>query len=107
MKLYYLVKKLLIQDSAYRNSDKKLMWRVWGEELRSPLMQVIDYQEFLKVSTPESVTRARRMVQQDFKELQASEGVRKSRRQKQNQKGTYVYREYVFDDEKGIAYEKA
>ncbi len=106
MKLYYLVKKLLIQDPAYRDSDKKLMWRVWGEELRSPLMQVIDYQEFLKVSTPESVTRARRMVQQDFKELQASEGVRRARRQKQDQKGTFAYREIVFDNDTNTAHIK-
>lgn len=103
MKLYDLVKKQLKENPEYRDSDKKLIWKVWSIELNSVGMDMINYSNFMKVSTPESITRARRMVQQDFKDLGASSNISRARRAKQEQKGTHVYREYIFDDETNTA----
>ena len=104
MKLYDLIKKLLKENPEYRDSDKKLMWRVWAIELNTDTtVNAINYLDFLKVSTPESITRARRMVQQDFEDLRASDNVSRQRKAKQEQKGTHVYREYIFDG--GVAKE--
>lgn len=105
-KLYNLVLKLLQEDSALRDSDKKLIWKVWESE--GKLYQgVMTYGNLLSPSTttPESVTRCRRQIQRLNPSLRASAGVQRFRKIKQATKGTYVFREetqsYVFIEDKG------
>ncbi len=71
------------------------MWAVWKR-----LGFVSGYlaeELFLSPScpTPESITRARRKVQELYPDLQASKAVREARQEKEKSKGTWVFREGV------------
>ena len=96
MKLYDVVKHILTTDSYTRNSDKKLIW------------EVLKYQGFVEdgVITPsrfmsreivsfESITRARRKIQEKHEELRAVGAVFQERAKKSKQKGTHIYREPI------------
>lgn len=97
MKLYDKIKKLLIENPDYRSSDQRLMWRVWEDE--GCATEVMSKHSFLGATTPESITRARRMIQQNHPELQATKRVQNYRKDIQNQKGTHVYRVAIFNNE--------
>ena len=96
MKIYDLVKDILEKHEITRNSDKSLMFTAWNRlgyiENRS-----INYDNFSKAPTPESITRARRKVQELHPHLQAtSQKVRAKRQQKEQTKGTFIFRETLF-----------
>lgn len=104
MKLFERVKSILITNPNTRNSDKLLI----GEVLKSiGAVTKIDYfgvkeavllDKLLSGNFPsfESITRARRKVQELHPELEAtSSQVRAARKQKQSTKGTFVYREEI------------
>ena len=93
--LYLLIKKLLIEKPGMRNSDKPLSWRIWSEELGRTQLSVMSYDQYLAVTPFEAISRARRMVQQDNKELAPTESVSNRRKQKQSTKGTFAYRENI------------
>lgn len=81
MKLYDLVKEILIEEPFTRNSDKGLIWEV----LNSKGLLVdgcLTWERFKRCPSFESITRARRKVQEIHPELQANEAVREVRRQK-------------------------
>lgn len=102
MRLYDTVKHILTSYPDTRNSDKALI----GEVLRH-IGAVTTVEHFgdkeailldrlLSGSIPsfESITRARRKVQELHTELEAtSSEVRSARKQKQDTKGTFIYRE--------------
>lgn len=102
MKLYDTVKHILISYPDTRNSDKALI----GEVLRHiGAVRTVDYfgdteavllDRLLSGSIPsfESITRARRKVQELHIELEAtSSEVRIARNQKQSTKGAFIYTE--------------
>lgn len=90
MNTYLLVKQLLMKYPELRNSDKKLLWRVW--EWQGIAKNVISKESFLfRAETPESITRARRKVQEEFPELQATQGIKEARSVKEQTKGTWIY----------------
>lgn len=93
MKLYDLVKSLLVEHEELRNSDKRLLWAVWwkkGLVNRDSITRA----SFYLAPSAESVTRARRKIQELHPELQATEEkVRRARQQKEETKGTFVFRE--------------
>lgn len=87
MKLYDLVLDVLQNQPKTRSSDKALIWEVlrrqgclitigssYGETT------VLNYDGFLDAPTFESITRARRKVQEIHPELQAVEQVRQVRK---------------------------
>lgn len=92
MKLYDLVRKLLSDNPTFRNSDKPLIWQIWRKQgLVGDGMGegVITYNNFVeKAQSSESITRARRKVQEDHPELGSNELV-KSMRTKNLAKGKY------------------
>lgn len=93
-KLYDVVKQLLIDWEELRNSDKKLLWAVWNTKGLVSHDGKISRLDFYQAPSSESVTRARRKVQENHPELQATSAQVKSKRgQKQQTKGTFVYRE--------------
>lgn len=97
MKIYDLVKLILTEQKETRSNDKKLMLEVWSRQnviYRANGHFAIDMQLFITKATPaESITRARRKIQELHKDLRAVESVEEKRREKQKQKGTFVYRE--------------
>lgn len=94
MRLYDIVKILLTEERNCRNSDKKLMWRVW-EKLGYVRSGNLSRESFLnaKCPTPESVTRCGRKLREKYPALEADKNVLEARRKKEAEKGTFVYRE--------------
>jgi hypothetical protein len=93
-KLYDTIKLLLTKYPDYRDSDKLLMWAVWSIERNNKIMFTsISKEDFLKCSSSESITRARRLVQANNSELRPSTYVAAKRHTKEATKGTFAYRE--------------
>lgn len=100
MRLYDRVKQVLENEPQTRNSDKLLIWKVWevlhfvNGMFDAP--DVITKAHFMGAPTEESVTRARRKVQELHPELGATAKSVKARRdQKEATKGTFIFREEV------------
>ncbi len=91
MKLYDKVKKILEADEQARNSDKHLIWKVF--ESTSNGRDFMTYQDFIKMPAFESITRARRKIQELHIELRPNMTVQRGRIGKARQKGKFVYRE--------------
>ncbi len=100
MKTYDRVLELLERDEECRNSDRWLIWQFWRWEDLLIGDEYIPLQTFLNATTPESITRARRKVQELHPELRSTkENVAKGRAKKQDTKGTFIFRE---DTKKGV-----
>lgn len=102
MKIYDLVKKILEQNNQARNSDKECIWQVYRklgivkEVEWFGSREAIIKENFLAKNVPssETIRRSRQKIQELYPELQAtSSQVRKRRQQKQDTKGTFIYRE--------------
>lgn len=94
MTLFDLVKELLTIKPVLRDSDKKLIWSVWIKEGKVKNGK-IDVNDYLSASPEESITRARRKVQEMYPELQASPIIQEARKEKEEDRGTFIYREQV------------
>lgn len=103
MKVFDQVKKILENDEQSRNSDKHLQWQVLRLQGKireidwfGSTMEVITKDTFLSANTIslETIRRTRQKCQELYPELQAtSQTVRVKRKQKQDTKGTWIYRE--------------
>jgi len=93
MKTYDLVKKILEEKVACRSSDKHLIWVYMTHKAGKDGAPMISMPDFLNCSPFESITRARRKVQELHPELKSSTVVNDYRKKKQNTKGTFIYRE--------------
>lgn len=95
-KIYDLVKDLLTLYPPIRNSDKKLIWAVWtrlGLVTHGRVSSYISKENFYLAPASESVTRARRKIQELHPELQATSSVKRERTVKEKTKGSFVFRE--------------
>lgn len=95
MKIYDLVHNLLLEREELRSSDKKLIWSVYDKIglIEDDSIRFVDFMDY--APSPESITRARRKIQELHTELQGNEEVEKARYDKEKQKGTFVFREEV------------
>ena len=71
MTLYDIVYKLLKDHPTLRSDDKKLTWSVWAKE--GLAWETMTKEAYLKATSAESITRARRKVQEEHPELCANE----------------------------------
>jgi len=94
MTIYELVKQLLTLKPVLRDDDKKLIWSVWAHQGKI-VGGKISVDDYLTSEIEESVTRARRMVQNDFPELKASPIIEEARKAKKEDKGSFIFREKV------------
>lgn len=92
MKLYDQVKSLLEKYPELRNSDMKLLWSVWYMN-NLVVNGQISRENFYKANSPESITRARRKVQELNEHLSADKDVKLERDKKKQEKGTFIFRE--------------
>lgn len=94
MKIYDLVKDTLENRPITRNSDKQLIWAIYSRMgLANWSDDTITKYSFLKAPSEESITRARRKIQERHPELRANESVSRRRVTKAQTKGTFIYRE--------------
>ena len=99
-KTYDLVFDLLTRYPPLRDSDKQLIWNVWGK--RGYLViengtTLIHKESFLVATSPESIRRCRQKIQEKHPELRSSKAVQEEKDKIAAQKGTHIYREE--DDE--------
>lgn len=97
MTIYEIVKDILTKYPATRDSDKKLIWSVWIKQGKV-VGGKITMDNYLNSEIEESITRARRMVQNDFPELRATPLIQEMRQKKEEEKGTFVYRDELKAD---------
>jgi len=95
-KMYILVKELLEEKPARRDSDKLLTWAVLYKMGYADGYH-IRFQDFLDKGFPafESITRARRKVQENNPDLRASKRVQEMRKLKESKKGFFAFHEEV------------
>ena len=95
--LYDIVKRILETDPLTRDSDKRLIWRVWHETGHIRFIPRVGYhmgyQDFLDANPPESIRRNRQMIQAEHEHLRPTEQVEEWRKNIMTQKGTHVFRE--------------
>lgn len=69
------VKHLLTTEPKYRDSDEKLVARIWNDELREKNLTAYEFFCLYaknEVTNSDSITRARRKVQQEFPALRGA-----------------------------------
>jgi hypothetical protein len=98
MRVYDLVKKILEGYPETRDSDKELLWSVALHtevlEVHRPTYELaINKSLFMKLPAFESITRARRKIQEQYPHLRASKAVQEKRNTKEETKGNFVYDE--------------
>lgn len=98
IKLYDKIRKLLEENEEYRNSDRKLIWRIWDDEGRlthswEGEKEVMTKYDFMKCTSPETVRRTRQKVQSDHPELQSSKKILEAKKNIEKTKGVFVYHE--------------
>lgn len=91
-KLYDVVKKLLEDYPSLRDSDRLLIWNVWGT-LGYLSGDGISRTNFMRAPHTESVRRIRQKIMEQYPQLKSSPNVQKIKQEKQRTKGTWVYRE--------------
>jgi hypothetical protein len=91
-KLYDLIKELLTDCPELRDSDKKLIWRVWYETGYASL-GIIEVGHFMHASSTESIRRCRQKTQELNPELRGTKWVQRARNTKAQEKGTFIFRE--------------
>ena len=91
-RLYDQVKELLEKYPSMRDSDRILVWNVWGFQgyVKSGS---ISRSDFFKAANTESIRRVRQKIQEKFPALRSSKEVQKMKDEKEKEKGTFVYRE--------------
>jgi len=93
VKTYDLIKELLEDHPETRSSDKKLQWKVWTELGYIEDGYALQYEDFLRATSPETIRRCRQKIQELHPELQATRRVRAERKYVENQRGTFIYRD--------------
>jgi hypothetical protein len=103
-KLYDTVKDLLIKYPKLRDSDRLLIWNVWG--LAGYIQNgVISREDFINAPHPESIRRCRQKIQETHPELQSSPNVQHEKELIEDQKGTHIYREKIGHSSNTIHFE--
>jgi hypothetical protein len=92
MKTYDLIKETLEDCPETRNSDKKLQWKIWTRLGYVEEGYALQYEDFLRATSPETIRRCRQKIQELHPELQAIRRVRAERKYIENQRGTHIFR---------------
>lgn len=105
-KVYDLVKQLLEEYPETRDSDKKLIWKIWDslghiheEQIMGQLIPTIDYYHFMDSPSTESIRRCRQKLQETHPELRGSKYIQDKRSEKQKSKSSFIYREELNKDD--------
>lgn len=91
--LYNYIRGLLKEYPELRDSDKKLMAKLWHMQgiVNYHAMNIDDFINY--AANPSSIFRARQLVQADNPNLGSSKEVQEAKDIKEESKGTFAYRE--------------
>jgi len=88
--IYLRVKNILSKYESTRNSDKLLIWYLANEEGKIE-DDKLGFNNFMELPSFESITRARRKIQEMTPQLRANEFVTEERRKKERVQGRFIY----------------
>lgn len=91
--MYDSVKKILTEVEQTRGDDKLLIWNVYDSMGYLDEEKKLAYRRFKDCPTPETITRARRKVQELNPELQPNKWILNKRRERASKKGFFVFNE--------------
>lgn len=98
LRLYDIIFTLLNDYPPLRDSDKKLIWNVWGRlgflSGETP-QQYISRYNFMEAPSVETIRRTRQKIQETHKALRSSQTVQETKNEIARQKGTFIYREPI------------
>ena len=93
-KIYDLIFDLLTNHPDLRDSDKKLIWKIWDElQLIDTTHRCIIQEAFMLAPSTETIRRCRQKIQELHPELQGTPKVKKLRQSIAEQRGTHIFRE--------------
>lgn len=90
MNTYDKVKLLLQTYPKLRNSDKLLSWKFWQNE--SYEFHSMTLEMYMSCTSFESISRARRKVQEHHKELRATSEIEEQRQIKEATQGLFIFK---------------
>jgi hypothetical protein len=94
-KIYDIVKRLLQEQVACRNSDKQLQWQFLRDR-NFVIDSQLSYWSFMNAPSMESIRRCRQKIQEKHPELGPTNSeVVVGRKKKEDTKSTFIYREEV------------
>lgn len=88
--LHALVKKLLTNYAHLRDSDQKLVANIWYYELNGAELSAKEFIGLIankKLTNYDSITRARRKVQEEFEELRGSNYTKRKEQESEVREG--------------------
>ena len=92
MNIYDKVLRLLTQKPETRSSDKKLLLEIWRDQ-GILVNEHLNIEAFIRSAvSAETITRARRKVQEVHKNLRAEQVVSEGRREVEKEKGLFIFR---------------
>lgn len=89
--MYDLVRMILVEDKLSRSDDRRLIWSVY-KSMGFVVEDKLDYENFKECPTPETITRARRKVQELHPDL-VDEDTKKHRELRESKKGFFIFNE--------------
>lgn len=95
VKLYDLVYKLLERHPVLRDDDRKLIWSVWFHQGLTKKGHITKDEFVNMAENTESIRRVRQKIQEKYPHLRASQTVEQAREKKEDEMGTFVFREVV------------
>ena len=96
--LYDEIMCILKENPATRSSDKRLIWVLFERRIGAVESREVMYShEFLNLPAFESITRARRKVQEHHPELKATRIVTKARKEAQKDWGRKTFLKGLFE----------
>lgn len=95
IKLYMMVRDILDEYPKCKDSDKKLQWKVYDKLGLTEFDGSISFKNFVNGPSFESIRRIRQKLAEKYPEYRGSKEVTAKRKEKEESKGTFAYREYV------------
>ena len=96
MKIYDVVKDLLVQHPKLRDSDRLLIWNVWNFTGHlSTDGRSISLEDFKVAPHMESIRRVRQKIQEQFPELKSSKPIQEMKDSKEAWGGNFVFQEQL------------
>lgn len=102
MKLYLLVRDILDNYPRCKDSDKKLQWKVYDRLGLTESDGSISFKNFVHGPSFESIRRIRQKLAEKYPEYKGSKEVTAKRQEKEESRGTWIFREVVTEQPKLI-----
>ena len=94
-KLYDDVRLILEEKPETRDNDKALVWEFYSRHNLLDQYGRLTFGMFISTNSPDSITRASRMVKHKHPELKGTKEIIVFKKKKEEEKGTFIFREQL------------